>query len=52
MQNFNNYSYTLNDLSLRVDQIIKEGLKKVDRQEMLKQILSFIDLTTLSGDDT
>lgn len=52
MQSFNNYSYTSDELSLRVDQLIKEGLKKVDRQNMLVRILSFIDLTTLSGDDT
>lgn len=52
MQNFNNYSYTSNELGIRVDNIINEGLKKIDRQKTLKQILSFIDLTTLSGDDT
>lgn len=52
MQNFNNYNYTLTELSQRIIDINKIGFKKVDRQEILKQILSFIDLTTLSGDDT
>lgn len=52
MLSFRNYSYTIDELSERGDKIITEGLKKVDRQEMLKQILSFIDLTTLSGGDT
>jgi deoxyribose-phosphate aldolase len=52
MQTFINYSSTINDLSLRVDELVAKGLQKVDKQVMLKKILSFIDLTTLSGDDT
>lgn len=52
MLNFSNYNYTLSELSHRVGQLTKEGSKKVGKQEMLKQILGFIDLTTLSGDDT
>ncbi len=52
MLKFDNYNYTLSQLSQRVDIIKKEGLQRVDQQEMLKHILSFIDLTTLSGDDT
>ena len=52
MLKFDNYNSTLSQLSQRVDIINKEGLQKVDRHEMLKNILSFIDLTTLSGDDT
>jgi len=52
MQTFSNYSSTTNELSLRVGELVEKGLQKVDKQKMLKQILSFIDLTTLSGDDT
>jgi deoxyribose-phosphate aldolase len=52
MQTFDNYSSTHNDLSVRVSELVSRGMKKVNRLEMLKQILSFIDLTTLSGDDT
>ncbi len=52
MQSFKNYNYTLSELSERVDKIVSDGLKKVNKQKMLKQILSFIDLTTLNGDDT
>lgn len=52
MLKFDNYNYTLSQLSQRVEILYKEGLQKVDRHKMLKNILSFIDLTTLSGDDT
>jgi|AntAceMinimDraft_3_1070362.scaffolds.fasta_scaffold00540_10 deoxyribose-phosphate aldolase len=52
MQNFNNYNYSLTELSQRSIEINKKGIKKVDRQGMLKQLLGNIDLTTLSGDDT
>lgn len=52
MESFKKYDFSIEQLSERVDQIIKNGILKVDRQLMLKQILSFIDLTTLSGDDT
>lgn len=52
MQSFNNYNYTLAELSKRATNVNNDVIRKVDRQEMLKQILSLIDLTTLSGDDT
>jgi len=52
MQTFSNYNSTINKLSSRVDNLVNAGLNKVDNQKMLRQILSFIDLTTLSGDDT
>lgn len=52
MQTFDNYNNTQNKLSERVSEIVKRGLKNVNHTKMLKQILSFIDLTTLSGDDT
>jgi len=52
MQTFDNYNNTQNKLSERVSEIVKRRLKDVNHTKMLKQILSFIDLTTLSGDDT
>ncbi len=52
MQTFDNYTNTKSELSVRVGKLVETGLEKVDRQSMLKQILSLIDLTTLSGDDT
>lgn len=52
MTSFDNYIYTKDKLTERVEQLTADGIKKVDHQKMLKQILSFIDLTTLSGDDT
>ncbi len=52
MIEFDNYTYTSQDLSNRVEEIIEKGLKKYEKQDTLKTILSIIDLTTLSGDDT
>jgi len=52
MQSFDVYSTTMEELALRVEAIVKNGLEKADEQVMLKKILSLIDLTTLSGDDT
>ncbi len=52
MQIFDNYSSSLSNLTERVDKLVNSGLGKINRQEMLKQILTLIDLTTLSGDDT
>ncbi len=52
MQTFDKYNNTQSDLTARVGELVSQGIKKVNRLEMLKQILSFIDLTTLSGDDT
>ncbi len=52
MHNFKKYNYTLSDLSQRVEAIVEEEKKSLDKIEALKTILNIIDLTTLSGDDT
>ena len=52
MMDFKKYQSTKNELSNRSGKIISEGLTNIDRLRVLKQILCFIDLTTLSGDDT
>ncbi len=52
MHNFSEYKFTLPELTQRVQSIIEQGKKETDRQQVLKQILGFIDLTTLNGDDT
>ena len=52
MMKFSNYKYSTLELSQRADEIIAKGLRKIDKQKALKTILSVIDLTTLSGDDT
>ncbi len=52
MNNFDNYNTTIDEVRERVEKIVAKGINKVNKQVMLKQILSFIDLTTLSGDDT
>jgi len=52
MQAFNPYSYSLSELSARVEEILSNEFPKTDRLNTLKTILSVIDLTTLNGDDT
>ncbi len=52
MQAYKPYTYTLSELTERVDLILKEERAKLNRLEALKTILSVIDLTTLNGDDT
>jgi deoxyribose-phosphate aldolase len=52
MHNFSEYKFTLPELTQRVQSIIEQGKKETNRQQVLKQILGFIDLTTLNGDDT
>ena len=52
MQAFKPYTYTFSELSSRVETIIAEEKTSIDRLKALKTILSVIDLTTLSGDDT
>ncbi len=49
---FNKYNYSLEQLSSRVESILKEEKKSLDKVKALKTILNIIDLTTLSGDDT
>jgi deoxyribose-phosphate aldolase len=52
MQSFRPYTMDMSQLAVRVDSIVKDELLKTDRLNALKTILSVIDLTTLSGDDT
>ena len=49
---FDSYNYTKEELAIRISTIIDAGREKLERQEVLKKIISIIDLTTLSGDDT
>jgi len=49
---FENYNYNFGDLTSRVNDIVDSSIGKIDRLDVLRKILSFIDLTTLSGDDT
>ena len=52
MIEFSTYNYTNVELSQRGNDVIERGLKAINKQKVLKTILSLIDLTTLSGDDT
>ena len=52
MQAYKPYTYTFSELSSRVETILTEEKNKFNRLKALKTILSIIDLTTLSGDDT
>jgi deoxyribose-phosphate aldolase len=52
MHQFQEYKQTGSELSKRGDRIKKESLNLENRDSVLKQILGFVDLTTLSGDDT
>lgn len=52
MYQFINYNTSQGDLTDRAKDIIAKGRNEVDRKQVLKQILGFIDLTTLNGDDT
>lgn len=49
---FDSYNYTFEELESRVASIIESQFPMIDRQCALKQILSFMDLTTLNGNDT
>ncbi len=51
MTYFDNYNLSPDELTARANTITTKALKSVDR-DILRDILSFIDLTTLSGDDT
>lgn len=50
--NFNPYKETLKGLTQRVNEITQRPLNRDEESKVLKTILSVIDLTTLSGDDT
>jgi deoxyribose-phosphate aldolase len=52
MYRFSNYNTTQQELTVRAQNIIAKGKINLDKKQALKQILGFIDLTTLSGDDT
>lgn len=52
MHQFQEYKTTQAELTKRGELIRKESLNLENRTSVLKQILGFIDLTTLSGDDT
>jgi len=52
MHQFQKYTPTQNELTSRGETIRIESLDITNRISVLKQILGFIDLTTLSGDDT
>ncbi len=49
---FNRYSYSLSDLSARVQDILDQQFGPDELLSAYKSILGLIDLTTLSGDDT
>jgi len=49
---FKNYSYTSEEVQQRIQSTIHKGKQGLDEQKAYRQILSFIDLTTLEGADT
>ncbi len=49
---FNRYNTTLADLAKRAENITDQQFQPEELMAMYKSILGFIDLTTLSGDDT
>jgi len=49
---FKIYSYNSEDIQNRIQAIIKKGKSNLDTQKAYRDILSFIDLTTLEGADT
>jgi len=49
---FNTYNYTFNDLQKRLLDVFKEPFTESEKNSAYKNILSFIDLTTLEGTDT
>lgn len=51
MHTFSNYSYSDEQLEQRIQDILSEEKKTLNRKEALKTILSVIDLTTLEGSD-
>ena len=49
---FSTYSYTSEEIQGRIQSILEKGKQNLDTQKAYRQILSFIDLTTLEGADT
>jgi len=52
MYSFSDYKNTITELEERARKMIGAEASEIDRQQVLKQILGCIDLTTLNGDDT
>ncbi len=49
---FKTYSYSSQEIQNRIQAILEKGKKNLDMQKAYRDILSFIDLTTLEGADT
>ncbi len=49
---FKSYQYTLKEIKNRVQMLVAKGKTNLDEQKAYRDILSFIDLTTLEGADT
>jgi deoxyribose-phosphate aldolase len=49
---FNSYTHTEKEIQVRIQNILSDSRKNVDLQKAYRDILSFIDLTTLEGADT
>jgi len=49
---FQPYKYTSEEVQNRIQQSLEKGKQGIDLQKAYRQILSFIDLTTLEGADT
>lgn len=52
MYSFSAYNYSQSEIIKRAKTLIETARAGIDREQVLKQILGLIDLTTLSGDDT
>lgn len=49
---FDNYSYTPEELQIRIDRILNKAKSNLNPQRAYRNILGSIDLTTLEGSDT
>jgi len=49
---FDSYSYTPEELQIRIDQILNKAKSNLNQQRAYRDILGLIDLTTLEGSDT
>jgi deoxyribose-phosphate aldolase len=49
---FNSYNYTSEELQNRIETLLQKAKENLDLQKAYRDILSFIDLTTLEGADT
>lgn len=48
---FDNYSYTPEELQIRIDRILNKAKSNLNPQRAYRNILGSIDLTTLEGSD-